>query len=1243
MNAKIVAVVAAAIIIVAGIGAFLLLQNNGSEKVAGNSDGRLQIYGNANNDDNLNADDVALIKDIVSKNSDSDSSNDVDWKTLYPYADANYDGKVGQDDVAIAQSLADRKEGTTVRYLDGNGDVKSIEYPVSSICVLGTATFTAAQSLGLSDIVYGRSGTSQTNDVIYKDIWSKPAVSSTMVDFDLSLFSNVADKVPGGIDAIIQNNGGMGAPIDSDTEAELAKLGTQTITMKFDVKGEENYYLTLGFLCGADDTAHKVVELMDGVYETVGKAVKESGKKPSVLCCWVTGSMGTGFYASSSASVSAFISAAGGNLIEIPDGSMDITSGTVGILNDKYNGDYILAPVRTSVSYLDAKDDWKSVWESTTGKSSTLYLMDACPDRTFLFMYGMPFICKVAYAVESMYGGSVSPGYGDTINQKWVEMCYIKNLGSDYKVSEHGFCIGKKDFGGQSGGSGAATSISMYVDTVEIKIGESKILSYKTTPEGSKASGATVWRSSDPSVATVEAGKVTGVAAGTATITLVIGSLSAQCAVTVVDDSVKDYSKTVCDVDADKIASAFAFKYDGVFGKYAVDPGATSQHASVSAVSGSRTFTIVFSGNTEAASMYQDAAGSGASEAPWGMPGETTSEYRYAGTFDGFCGYKHEASAMATFTALKFAAYDGNVFVNGYDTWQYRPSALATDAELKEFVDSIASSVADPSGSGPITPVKGADDIVAAFVSEYGAGSFGTYVADAGASVSTAAATATIGSRTPAIVFKVNSAAKVLYDNAVSSGEIEALLGMPGETASEYVYSGGFDGCFVYKHEASAMAKFTALKFAAYLGDVFVDGYASWQYHAGSIATDAEIKELLDAVAKAVADSQGEQDKPAVPVTVEISDASVKLVAGSGIEIGATASDGSAVVWTSSDESVATVEGGEVVGISYGTAVITAAVGDSKAECTVEVAPETVMNVGADKIATSFVSGYGAGLFGTYAVDGVSDGLTATVSDGTHYFRIIGDREIDTLFQTLSESIDAKPDPYVGVAKEPLDLSKYGFDSAKACTYTVSMGGTMTWMYFAVSDGYVAVDGTLKIQVYRGEASTALFDGFFQALKSAMGSNTVKSADVDKVAAKFVSSYSPASTFGTLSVVEDGNDVIAAAQFDTGSRMTPYTIVFFNGCTDASDRLEAAKVAIDSEIESMGMPSTEVTSASFDGFYGRAVNMAMGSTAFTMLFFAAFDGDVFVDGYTSYQLHRGSAATAEEIDAMMSALASSLS
>ena len=44
-----------------------------------------------------------------------------------------------------------------------------------------------------------------------------------------------------------------------------------------------------------------------------------------------------------------------------------------------------------------------------------------------------------------------------------------------------------------------------------------------------------------------------------------------------------------------------------------------------------------------------------------------------------------------------------------------------------------------------------------------------------------------------------------------------------------------------------------------------------------------------------------------------------------------------AIVWTSSDNAVATVENGVVTAVKAGTATITAACGSAKAECTVTV------------------------------------------------------------------------------------------------------------------------------------------------------------------------------------------------------------------------------------------------------------------------------------------------------------------
>ena len=73
------------------------------------------------------------------------------------------------------------------------------------------------------------------------------------------------------------------------------------------------------------------------------------------------------------------------------------------------------------------------------------------------------------------------------------------------------------------------------------------------------------------------------------------------------------------------------------------------------------------------------------------------------------------------------------------------------------------------------------------------------------------------------------------------------------------------------------------------------------------------------------------------PVTVTISQETASIEVGSTVTLTATASDESAITWSSSDTDVATVSGGVVTGVSAGTATITATSGDAKATCTVTV------------------------------------------------------------------------------------------------------------------------------------------------------------------------------------------------------------------------------------------------------------------------------------------------------------------
>ena len=95
----------------------------------------------------------------------------------------------------------------------------------------------------------------------------------------------------------------------------------------------------------------------------------------------------------------------------------------------------------------------------------------------------------------------------------------------------------------------AVNSVQLNITEASLVIGETLELTAITDPED--AASSVVWKSSAPSIASVDAnGTVTANAMGAAVITASIGSVSAYCAVTVTDNSVKVEKVTLDKSDA---------------------------------------------------------------------------------------------------------------------------------------------------------------------------------------------------------------------------------------------------------------------------------------------------------------------------------------------------------------------------------------------------------------------------------------------------------------------------------------------------------------------------------------------------------------------------------------------------------------------------------------------------------------------------------------------------------------------
>ena len=154
---------------------------------------------------------------------------------------------------------------------------------------------------------------------------------------------------------------------------------------------------------------------------------------------------------------------------------------------------------------------------------------------------------------------------------------------------------------------------------------------------------------------------------------------------------------------------------------------------------------------------------------------------------------------------------------------------------------------------------------------------------------------------------------------------------------------------------------------------------------------------IMDAMAGTTYELYIELTREAVPATgVELDKTELTLHPTEKTALTATATPADttdAVVWTSSNDAVATVKDGVVTGVQEGTATITAACGSARAECAVTVLPPVpASEVALDKTALTLYEGDAAKLTATVMPEDTtdktivwtsSDDEVATVNNGT--------------------------------------------------------------------------------------------------------------------------------------------------------------------------------------------------------------------------------------------------------------------
>lgn len=123
MNNKLIAIIAVAIIVVAGCSVIFLSGGDTDEKRIDTNE-VAAVYGNANNDYAVDQLDVDLLQNIADKKATWD-------KVSQPLADADQDGVITQSDVDVVKKILNN-EKCQVYYHNYFGEAQKLNYPVDT-------------------------------------------------------------------------------------------------------------------------------------------------------------------------------------------------------------------------------------------------------------------------------------------------------------------------------------------------------------------------------------------------------------------------------------------------------------------------------------------------------------------------------------------------------------------------------------------------------------------------------------------------------------------------------------------------------------------------------------------------------------------------------------------------------------------------------------------------------------------------------------------------------------------------------------------------------------------------------------------------------------------------------------------------------------------------------------------------------------------------------------------------------
>ncbi len=448
---KITAVAVVLVLIVAGIAAFMILNNGSGSKTDINA--ALEVYGNADNNYKIDDADKTVINNIIEGK---------EGYTLdkYPLADANFDGKVTQADLDQVNAIL-KGNKTTVYHLNHSTDtskypdgtyVVGTKWPVTKTVANGAANALIMYGItGIEDNIVGinYSASSPPDKIIWPEFAKMESLGTSTNYITEDLLVTCLENNPGTTCVLTADNKNYLNGKEGLSEQQLEeKYQLDVVRLQHAAVNPDEYcaaLLLIGFLFQKESDAREVAEWTTKVFKEITEKTDKVKEKTRVAC--------SSYYYYMSAKNSDYsdnAAQAGGIVTTWEQSSSSIyfepthKNYDARIYEPEHQGDVIIV-YRTGSGFLGASwyDD-PSTWnvEQMQDHLSHFFRFKAYEDKQVWHTSGdMPIVARVMYSAAIMYPELFSMEYADKIHQEFVD----KFLDGKYDVSKLKFVLSQTE------------------------------------------------------------------------------------------------------------------------------------------------------------------------------------------------------------------------------------------------------------------------------------------------------------------------------------------------------------------------------------------------------------------------------------------------------------------------------------------------------------------------------------------------------------------------------------------------------------------------------------------------------------------------------------------------------------------------------------------------------------------------------------------------------------------------------